>query len=51
MLFRSLETLESIYQKMSDAASSRRLEVLEWIIIVLIAASIAIPFIAPLARH
>src|SRR5437773_3533667 len=50
-ILRKLETLESIYQKMSDAASSRRLEVLEWIIIVLIAASIAIPFIAPLARH
>ena len=50
-ILRKLETLESIYQKMSDAASSWRLEVLEWIIIVLIAASIAIPFIAPLARH
>jgi len=50
-ILRKLETLESIYQKMSDAASSRRLEVLEWIIIVLIAASIAIPFIAPMARH
>jgi hypothetical protein len=50
-ILRKLETLESIYQKMSDAASSWRLEALEWIIIILIAAEIAIPFVRPLLRH
>lgn len=44
-ILRKLETLESIYQKMSDAQSSTRMEVLEWIIIVLIAVSTVIPFI------
>jgi uncharacterized Rmd1/YagE family protein len=37
---RKLQTAESIYQKLSDQASTVRLEVLEWIIIVLIAVSI-----------
>ncbi|HEX6995739.1 MAG TPA: hypothetical protein VF339_16525 [Gammaproteobacteria bacterium] len=44
-IMRKLQTLESIYQKMSDQAASRRLELLEWIIIVLIALSIAISFV------
>jgi len=39
-ILRKLETLESIYQKMSDQASGWRLEVLEWIIILLAAVSI-----------
>lgn len=42
---RKLQTIESIYQKFSDAESTRRLEILEWIIIVLIAVSILLPFI------
>jgi hypothetical protein len=50
-ILRKIQTLESIYQKMSNAASSRRLEVLEWIIIVLIAASIAIPLLGPMLLH
>jgi hypothetical protein len=33
-ILRKLQTLESIYQKMSDQASTRRMEVLEWVIIV-----------------
>jgi uncharacterized Rmd1/YagE family protein len=37
---RKLGTVESIYEKLSDQASALRLEALEWIIIVLIAASI-----------
>jgi uncharacterized Rmd1/YagE family protein len=37
---RKLQTAESIYQRLSDQASTIRLEVLEWIIIVLIAVSI-----------
>jgi hypothetical protein len=47
-ILRKLQTLESIYQKMSDFASTRRLEVLEWIIIVLITASIVLPFVTSL---
>ena len=42
---RKLQTVESIYQKFSDAESTRRLEILEWIIIILITVSILIPFI------
>lgn len=46
---RKLDTIESIYGKLSDAESNRRLEILEWIIIILIAVSIVIPFIPGLA--
>ncbi len=41
---RKLEATESLYQKMSDSTSTKRLEVLEWVIIVLIAVSIVLPF-------
>ena len=41
-ILRKLQTLESIYGKMSDRAGTRRMEVLEWIIIVLITISIAV---------
>ena len=41
-ILRKLETLDSIYGKMADRAATRRMEVLEWIIIVLIAVSITI---------
>lgn len=44
-ILRKLSTLESIYQKLSDAQATRRMEVLEWIIIVLIAISTVIPFL------
>lgn len=44
-IMRKLNTLESIYQKISDQQSTRRMEVLEWIIIVLIAVSIVLPFL------
>jgi hypothetical protein len=37
---RKLQTLDGIYGKMTDRAATRRLEVLEWIIIILIALSI-----------
>jgi hypothetical protein len=46
-ILRKLETLDSIYQKISDKLVSYRMEVLEWIIIVLIAVSIVLPFISP----
>jgi hypothetical protein len=41
-ILRKLQTLESIYGKMSDRAGTRRMEVLEWIIIILIMLSIAV---------
>jgi hypothetical protein len=49
-ILRKLETLESIYGKMSDRAGTRRMELLEWIIIVLITISIAVSFV-PWASH
>ncbi len=39
---RKLQTLESIYSKLADRAATRRLEVLEWIIILLFGVSIVI---------
>lgn len=44
-ILRKLETLESIYGKISNQASNRRMEILEWVIIVLIAASIGLELI------
>jgi len=41
---RKLEVTESLYQKMSDATATRRLETLEWVIIILIAVSIVLTF-------
>jgi hypothetical protein len=49
-ILRKLQTLESIYGKMSDRAGIRRMELLEWIIIILISISIAVSFL-PFARH
>jgi hypothetical protein len=49
-ILRKLQTLESIYGKMSDRAGNKRMELLEWIIIVLIAVSIAVSFL-PMAGH
>ena len=49
-ILRKIQTLESIYQKLADQAANRRTEVLEWIVIVLIAVEIAIPFLPRLAR-
>jgi hypothetical protein len=44
-ILRKLQTLESIYEKISDQAANRRMEILEWVIIILIAASIGLEFI------
>ncbi len=44
-IVRKLETLDSLYGKMADNRSNRRMEILEWIIIILIAISIILPFI------
>ncbi|OLC03548.1 MAG: hypothetical protein AUH78_19125 [Gemmatimonadetes bacterium 13_1_40CM_4_69_8] len=48
---RKLQTIDSIYAKMADRASSRRMEILEWIIIVLIAVSIGVSLVPALTRH
>lgn len=42
---RKLKTLESIYDKMESSLSSARLEFLEWIVIILIAIEVVMPFI------
>lgn len=42
---RKLRTLESIYEKMSDYQAGVRADLLEWIIIILIAVSIVLPFL------
>ena len=44
-ILRKLQTLDSTYQKLSNEQSARRMEILEWIIIILIAISIVLPFI------
>lgn len=44
-ILRKLETLESIYEKFSDLTAARRMEMLEWVIIFLIAFSIALEFV------
>ena len=44
-ILRKLQTLESIYEKISDQATNRRMEILEWVIVLLIAFSIAIEFV------
>jgi len=44
-ILRKLDAIESIYKQMHDRAASRRLEVLEWVIIVLIAFELVIPFL------
>jgi hypothetical protein len=49
-ILRKLQTLEGIYQKLSDQIVTRRMEVLEWIIIILFVISIILPFISPNAH-
>jgi hypothetical protein len=39
---RKLQAIESIYQKMADRGASRRMELLEWVVIVLIAVELAL---------
>jgi hypothetical protein len=50
-ILHKLQTLDSIYQKMSDAAATWRLELLEWAIVILIAVSIILPFIPGMPGH
>lgn len=49
-ILRKLQTVESLYSKLSDFQNTRRLELLEWIIILLIAISIAIAFVPGLTH-
>lgn len=44
-ILRKIETAESIYSKMTDNKATVRLEILEWIIIILIALSIVLMFV------
>jgi hypothetical protein len=44
-ILRKLDTIEDFYQQMHDTAAGSRLEMLDWIIIVLIAIEIVMPFI------
>lgn len=41
---RKLETIESLYQKLADRADGRRMEMLEWVVIILITLEIVISF-------
>lgn len=50
-IIRKLQTLESIYQKLTDRHAQRRMEVLEWIIIILIAISILLPFVPGIPKY
>ena len=50
-ILRKLHILESIYNKISDQAATWRLELLEWIVILLIAVSIILPFVVNLPGH
>ena len=44
-ILRKLETVQSIYSKLSDELTTRRMELLEWIIILLFVVSIVLPFV------
>jgi hypothetical protein len=44
-ILRKLDTLDNLYDKMAGQTDNRRMEILEWIIIILIALSILVPFI------
>lgn len=44
-ILRKLNTLDNLYDKMAGQTGNQRMEILEWIIIILIAISILLPFI------
>ncbi len=44
-ILRKLDTIESIYNQMHNSAASWRLEILEWIIVILIALEMILPFV------
>src|SRR5262249_33170972 len=49
-IIRKLETLDSIYEKISDQFTTRRMELLEWIIIILFVISIVVPLFSGLGH-
>ena len=49
-VMRKLDAADSLYQKLSDAAGTKRMETLEWVIIVLITLSIVLMFF-PIGGH
>jgi hypothetical protein len=50
-VLRKLDALDSVYGKLNDHASTVRMEVLEWVIVVLILVSIVIPFVTGGGGH
>lgn len=44
-ILRKLHTIDGLYQKLADEQAARRMELLEWIVIILIAVSIVLPFL------
>jgi len=50
-ILRKLQTLDGIYSKISDSVTARRMEILEWIIILLILISIVLPFFSDFTGH
>jgi hypothetical protein len=50
-IIRKLETLDGIYGKISDMVTARRMELLEWIVIILIVVEIVMPFFGRLFGH
>jgi hypothetical protein len=48
---RKLQTIGGIYEKLADRATARRLEVLEWIVILLIAFEILLSLLPGFVRH
>lgn len=44
-ILRKLETLDGIYQKIQDRAEARRMEFLEWLIVILFVVSTVLPFL------
>jgi hypothetical protein len=50
-ILRKIQTLESIYEKLADQHAHWRMEVLEWIIIILIAVSILVSLLPGVTGH
>ncbi len=49
-ILRKLHTLDELHQKLVDEQSGRRMEILEWIVIVLIASEIVVPYFLKAAK-
>lgn len=49
-ILRKLHTIDGLYQKLSDEQTTRRMEVLEWIIIILFVVSIVLPFLSGVGK-